>query len=306
MNTILVPAASAASATRTVPTTFRSASRAGSRTDVCTSVCAARWKTTSIPLRSIPSRMSPATNRAASLTYLAPAEREVVDHGDLVAAGDEHVDEIGADEAGASGYRSVHTPYRRRSMFISFEGQDGSGKTTQVGLLVDWLRNEGHEVVSSREPGGTPIGEAIRDVVLHGLEMTPWTEAALFASARAEHVSAVIRPSLERGAWVVLDRYVDSSLVYQGIARGLGVQEVLDLNNTVTGGLMPARTFVLVLDAVAARDRQNGYLDRIEREDARLPGRRRRRLPRACRPLPGTGRRARRLEEPRGDRRGGS
>ena len=153
-------------------------------------------------------------------------------------------------------------------MFISFEGQDGSGKTTQVGLLVDWLRNEGHEVVSSREPGGTPIGEAIRDVVLHGLEMTPWTEAALFASARAEHVSAVIRPSLERGAWVVLDRYVDSSLVYQGIARGLGVQEVLDLNNTVTGGLLPARTFVLALDAVAARDRQNGYLDRIEREDA--------------------------------------
>ncbi len=153
-------------------------------------------------------------------------------------------------------------------MFISFEGQDGSGKTTQVGLLVNWLRNNGHEVVSSREPGGTPIGEAIREVVLHGLEMTPWTEAALFASARAEHVSAVIRPSLERGAWVVLDRYVDSSLVYQGIARGLGVQEVLDLNNTVTGGLMPARTFVLALDAVAARDRQNGYLDRIEREDA--------------------------------------
>jgi dTMP kinase len=157
-------------------------------------------------------------------------------------------------------------------MFISFEGQDGSGKTTQVGLLVDWLREQGHEVVSSREPGGTPIGEAIRDVVLHGLEMTPWTEAALFASARAEHVAAVIRPALERGAWVVLDRYIDSSLVYQGIARGLGVQEVLALNDTVTGGLMPARTFVLALDAVAARDRQNGYLDRIEREDADFRG----------------------------------
>ncbi|HEX4521098.1 MAG TPA: dTMP kinase [Gaiellaceae bacterium] len=157
-------------------------------------------------------------------------------------------------------------------MFISFEGQDGSGKTTQVGLLADWLREEGHEVVSTREPGGTPIGEAIRDVVLHGLEMTPWTEAALFASARAEHVAAVIRPALERGAWVICDRYVDSSIVYQGIARGLGVQEVLDLNNTVTGGLLPARTFVLALDAVAARDRQNGYLDRIEREDARFRG----------------------------------
>jgi dTMP kinase len=157
-------------------------------------------------------------------------------------------------------------------MFISFEGQDGSGKTTQVGRLADWLREQGHEVVSSREPGGTPIGEAIRDVVLHGHEMTPWTEAALFASARAEHVAAVIRPALERGAWVVLDRYIDSSLVYQGIARGLGVQPVLELNDTVTGGLLPARTFVLALDAVAARDRQNGYLDRIEREDADFRG----------------------------------
>lgn len=157
-------------------------------------------------------------------------------------------------------------------MFISFEGPDGSGKTTQVGLLVDWLRDEGHEVVSSREPGGTPIGEAIRDVVLHGLEMTAWTEAALFASARAEHVAAVIRPALDRGAWVVCDRYVDSSLVYQGIGRGIGVQAVLDLNNTVTGGLLPSRTFVLALEAVAARDRQNGYLDRIEREDAGFRG----------------------------------
>ncbi len=75
-----------------------------------------------------------------------------------------------------------------------------------------------------REPGGTPLGEAIRDVVLHGLEMTPWAEATLFASARAEHVERVIRPALERGAWVVCDRYVDSSIVYQGIARGLGVE----------------------------------------------------------------------------------
>ena len=152
-------------------------------------------------------------------------------------------------------------------MFISFEGPDGSGKTTQAGLLTDWLREEGMEVVSTREPGGTPLGEAIRDVVLHGLEMTPWAEATLFASARAEHVERVIRPALERGAWVVCDRYVDSSIVYQGIARGLGADEVLDLNRTVTGGLMPARTFVLALGAGDARSRQDGYLDRIERED---------------------------------------
>jgi dTMP kinase len=152
-------------------------------------------------------------------------------------------------------------------VFISFEGTDGSGKTTQAGLLADWLRGRGEEVVATREPGGTPLGEAIRDVVLHGLEMTPWAEATLFASARAEHVERVIRPALERGAWVVCDRYVDSSIVYQGIARGLGAEQVLELNRVVTGGLLPARTFVLVLGAEDARSRQDGYLDRIERED---------------------------------------
>jgi dTMP kinase len=152
-------------------------------------------------------------------------------------------------------------------VFISFEGPDGSGKTTQARLLADLLRSGGREVVSTREPGGTPLGEAIREVVLHGVEMTPWAEAALFASARAEHVERVIRPALERGAWVVCDRYVDSSIVYQGIARGLGADRVLELNRVVTGGLMPARTFVLALDADAARSRQGDDLDRIERAD---------------------------------------
>ncbi len=153
-------------------------------------------------------------------------------------------------------------------MFVSFEGPDGSGKSTQARLLADQLRAEGREVVSTREPGGTPLGEAIREVVLHGVEMTPWAEATLFASARAEHVEEVIRPALERGAWVVCDRYVDSSIVYQGIARGLGADRVLELNAVVTGGLMPARTFVLALDFDVARERQaDGYLDRIEREN---------------------------------------
>jgi dTMP kinase len=107
----------------------------------------------------------------------------------------------------------MHTPYRRRAVFITFEGQDGSGKTTQAALLVDWLRGEGREVVATREPGGTPLGEAIREAVLHGHEMTAWTEALLFAAARAEHVEKVIRPALDRGAWVVCDRFLDSSLV---------------------------------------------------------------------------------------------
>jgi dTMP kinase len=157
-------------------------------------------------------------------------------------------------------------------MFVTFEGADGSGKTTQAGLLAGWLRDQGHEVVATREPGGTPLGEAIRDVVLHGVEMTAWAEATLFASARAEHVARVIRPALDRGAWVVCDRYVDSSVVYQGIGRGLGVEEVLALNATVTGGLLPARTFVLALGAAEARGRQGEYLDRIEREDEDFRG----------------------------------
>ena len=157
-------------------------------------------------------------------------------------------------------------------MFITFEGHDGSGKSTQAALLVDWLRGRGHDVLATREPGGTQLGEAIRDLVLHGVEMTAWAEAALFASARAEHVERAIRPALERGAWVVCDRYVDSSIVYQGIARGLGVGPVLELNRVITGGLMPDRTFVLLLDAEAARSRQGRELDRIEREDERFRG----------------------------------
>jgi dTMP kinase len=155
-------------------------------------------------------------------------------------------------------------------MFITFEGPDFSGKSTQAALLVEWLRGEGHEVIATREPGGTPVGEVIRDVVLHGLEMGAWAEAALFASARAEHVERVIRPALKRDAWVVCDRYIDSSLVYQGIARGLGVEAVLSLNSSVTGGLLPDRTFVLLLDADAAAGRGGADLDRIERENGRF------------------------------------
>ena len=152
-------------------------------------------------------------------------------------------------------------------MFISFEGQDWSGKSTQAALLADGLRGEGREVVATREPGGTPLGEAIRALVLDGPEMSAWAEAALFAAARAEHVAAVIRPALERGAVVICDRYVDSSLVYQGIGRGLGIARVLHLNVAVTEGLLPDRTFVLNVDHETARARHSAGLDRIESED---------------------------------------
>src|SRR4051794_22442442 len=107
-------------------------------------------------------------------------------------------------------------------MFVTFEGIDGSGKSTQVDLLRLALEEQGREVVSTREPGGTALGEGIRDLVLHGVDMTPWAEAALYAAARAELVAEVILPALDRGADVLCDRYVDSSLAYQGSARGLG------------------------------------------------------------------------------------
>lgn len=151
-------------------------------------------------------------------------------------------------------------------MFVTFEGVDWSGKSTQAELLAAWLRKQGRTVLHTREPGGTPVGEAVRNVVLHGHDMTPWAEAALYAAARADHVEHAIRPALERGEDVVCDRYIDSSVAYQGVARGLGEDRVRELNLTVTRGLEPDRTFLVLLDPAAARSRADGDRDRIERE----------------------------------------
>jgi dTMP kinase len=153
-------------------------------------------------------------------------------------------------------------------MFVTFEGVDWSGKSTQAGLLTEWLREQGRAVLATREPGGTPIAEAVRDVVLHGHDMTPWAEAALYAAARADHVEHAIRPALERGEDVICDRYNDSSVAYQGVARALGEEEVLQLNLTVTRGLLPDRTFLVLLDVDEAQRRGPGQPDRIEREGA--------------------------------------
>jgi dTMP kinase len=151
-------------------------------------------------------------------------------------------------------------------VFVTFEGLDGSGKSTQVELLRAHLEESGREVVATREPGGTQLGEGIRELLLGGTEISPWAEAALFAAARAELVAEVIRPALERGADVVCDRYLDSSLAYQGIARGLGVDRVLALNTDAIRGLLPDVTFLLLIDPEEAALRSGEASDRIERE----------------------------------------
>ena len=151
-------------------------------------------------------------------------------------------------------------------MFVSFEGIDGSGKSTQARLLADAVAAEGREVVATREPGGTELGERVRDILLGDGDVAPWAEAALFAAARAQLVEEVVRPSLARGAFVVCDRYVDSSLAYQGVARGLGLDAVLDLNLPAIGGLLPDRTFLLTLPVDEAVRRSTRRPDRIERE----------------------------------------
>ena len=152
-------------------------------------------------------------------------------------------------------------------MFVTFEGLDGSWKSTQAELLRARLEADGEEVVATREPGGTELGERLRDLVLHGGHVSPWAEALMYAASRAQHVDEVIRPALERGASVVCDRYVDSSVAYQGVGRGLGLERVLELNLDAVGGLLPERTFLLLLDPAETPTRLTGAHDRLERED---------------------------------------
>ena len=158
------------------------------------------------------------------------------------------------------------TAPRSTARFIVLEGIDGSGKSSQVVPLVEWLRGRGHDVVACRDPGATPAGDAIRQILLHRQEipLAPTTEMLLYMAARAQLVSAVIAPALERGAWVVSDRYLPANIVYQGHAGSLDPETIRSVGGIATGGIAPDLVLLLDLDPAAAALRLDRPLDRLE------------------------------------------
>jgi dTMP kinase len=157
-------------------------------------------------------------------------------------------------------------------IFITFEGPDGAGKTTQVKLLERHLRQKGYDVLVTREPGGTPVGEEIRKILLNRSykDMDAVTEMYLYAASRAQHVRRVIKPALDEGKIVLCDRFVDSSIAYQGFGRGLGMDVVEAVNRYALGGIVPDLTLFLNIrpeDALARGRIRSEELDRLESEE---------------------------------------
>jgi dTMP kinase len=151
-------------------------------------------------------------------------------------------------------------------MFYSFDGLDGTGKSTQLKLFADWLRSRGHDVVTCVDPGSTRLGEAIRQILLESKDtpISATSEMLLFMAARAQLVEEVIRPALQRGKVVVSDRFLLANVVYQGYAGGLDVATLWKIGETATGGIHPTRTFVLDMPADAATARIGRAFDRME------------------------------------------
>jgi dTMP kinase len=164
-----------------------------------------------------------------------------------------------------------------RGLFVTLEGGDGSGKTTQAEALGRWLEQQGRTVVRTREPGGTEVGVEVREIVLHHRgDITPRAEALLYAADRAHHVATVVRPALARGDVVIQDRYIDSSVAYQGAGRVLDPVEVKSLSVWATEGLAPDLTVLLDLDPAVARgrlDEARTRYDRLEAEAAEFHAR---------------------------------
>ncbi|MBK7721095.1 MAG: dTMP kinase [Austwickia sp.] len=157
-------------------------------------------------------------------------------------------------------------PSQPTGLFIAFEGGDGGGKTTQIQRLTLWLRQQGMTPVVTREPGGTSVGLQIRQLVLHGDDLSARAEALLFAADRAHHVDTVIRPAIEAGQIVLTDRYLDSSVAYQGAGRALASDDVLALSLWATQGLRPHLTVLLDVAPQEGRDRRMAQPDRVESE----------------------------------------
>lgn len=156
-------------------------------------------------------------------------------------------------------------------VFITFEGGDGSGKSTQARLLADWLQSTGRTVMQTREPGGTELGLELREIVLHRRgDIAPRAEALIYAADRAHHIATKVRPAIERGEVVIQDRYLDSSVAYQGAGRVLDGGEIRDLSLWATEGFLPDLTILLDLDEGVGRDRlkQRTKYDRLEAEQA--------------------------------------
>ncbi|BDV31360.1 dTMP kinase [Microbacterium terricola] len=162
-------------------------------------------------------------------------------------------------------------------LWVTFEGGDGSGKTTQAALLQDWLETQGRTVVRTREPGGTEVGVLIRDIVLHHRgDIAPRAEALLYAADRAHHIETLVRPALARGEVVIQDRYLDSSVAYQGAGRVLDADEIRNLSLWATDGALPHVTVLLDLDPADARERLDADdkpFDRLEAEKAEFHAR---------------------------------
>jgi dTMP kinase len=161
-----------------------------------------------------------------------------------------------------------------KGLFLVFEGGEGTGKSTQIQKLKSKLEDQGSKVIVTFEPGGTVLGQKIREILLNPAHsgMSPKAEALLLAASRAQHVEEVIRPGLESGAVVLSDRYWDASLAYQGVARNLGVQNILDMNLWATSGLAPDKVFIFDLEPGVGMERararaQGEALDRLEQED---------------------------------------
>jgi len=168
-----------------------------------------------------------------------------------------------------------HEMEAKQGYFVVFEGGEGAGKSTQIEAFTSWLEARGDEVVATREPGGTKIGQRIRDILLdpEAADMNERAEALLYAADRAQHVAEVIGPSLEEGKIVVSDRFLDSSLAYQGIGRGLGLQQIYEISQWATGGLLPDLVFYMKLDPEVGLERVGTERDRIELEEPDFHGR---------------------------------